>query len=68
MLATLKAVYEMLKNACEAHSYRKSADGEESKKYQEEIARLQKENKALLAEQDEAMKIIEEMADFLEKH
>ena len=68
MLVALKAVYEMLKNACEAHAARKSADGDEWKKYKEEIARLQKENKALLDEQAQAITLINEMADFLEKH
>ena len=68
MLVALKAVYEMLKNACEAHAARKSADGDEGKKYKGEIATLKKENAELLAEQAKAIKIIEEMADYLEKH
>tara|TARA_Y100000310_G_C20443372_1_gene697179 strand:+ start:486 stop:719 length:234 start_codon:yes stop_codon:yes gene_type:complete len=77
MLVALKAVYEMLKTACEAHTARKSAEkeafrkfaaGDEGKKYKEEIATLKKENAELLAEQAKAIKMIEEMADYLEKH
>ena len=68
MLVALKAVYEMFKSACEAHSYRKTSDGGELARLKEEVDRLQKENKALLAEQAQAIIMIEEMADYLEKH
>ena len=68
MLVALKAGYEMFKSACEAHSYRKTSDGGELAKLKEEVDRLQKENKALLAEQVEAMRMITEMANYLDKH
>ena len=65
MLAALKAVYEILKGACEE---RKSADTEELVKYRKDIADLKKANEELLAEQATAMAMIEEMAQYLEKH
>ena len=68
MLVALKAVCDMLKSACEAHSYRRTSDGGELSRLKEEVNRLKKENKDLLAEQAEAIIMIEAMADFLEKH
>ena len=68
MLVALKAVYEMLKSACEAHSYRRTSDGGELALLKEEVNRLHNENQDLLAEQAEAIIMIEAMADFLEKH
>ena len=61
MLGALKAVYDMLKVACEGYTTRKSADAKE-------IADLRKANEELLAEQATAMTMIEEMAQYLEKH
>ena len=68
MLVALKAVCDMLKSACEAHSYRRTSDGGELSRLKEEVNRLKKENKDLLAEQAEAIIMIESLADFLEKH
>ena len=68
MLAALKVVYDTLKVACERYTTRKSVDEEELVKYRKEIADLRKANEELLAEQATAMAMIEEMAQYLEKH
>ena len=68
MLAALKVVYDTLKVACERYTTRKSVDEEELVKYRKEIADLRKANEELLAEQATAMTMIEEMAQYLEKH
>ena len=68
MLAALKIVYDTLKVACERYTTRKSVDEEELVKYRKEIADLRKANEELLAEQATAMTMIEEMAQYLEKH
>ena len=75
MLGALKAVYDMFKIACESYTTRKSADAEviaDLRKAREEIVKenkgLVKENKELLDEQTKAIAMIEEMADYLEKH
>ena len=68
MLAALKVVYDTLKVACERYTTRKSVDEKELVKYRKEIADLRKANEELLAEQATAMTMIEEMAQYLEKH
>ena len=61
MLGALKAVYDMFKGTCESYAARKTADAKE-------IADLRNANEKLVAEQATAMAMIEEMAQYLEKH
>ena len=68
MLGALKVVYDMLKVACEKYTTRKSADEEELANQKKEIAGLRNANEKLVAEQATAMAMIEEMAQYLEKH
>jgi len=68
MLGALKAVYDMLKVACENYATRKSADVKEIADLRKAREEIVKENKQLLDEQTKAIAMIEEMADYLEKH
>jgi len=68
MLGALKAVYDMLKVACEGYATRKSADAKEIADLRKAREEIVKENKELLDEQTKAMAMIEEMANYLEKH
>ena len=68
MLNALKAVYAMLKTACESHDVKRLANEKDIKKYQADIASLRKENDMLIAEQDEAIKTIAEITNLLNKY
>ena len=68
MLNALKTVCEMLKLACVRYDAKQSAHTDELKKYKEEVMSLRKENATLEAEQVEAMRMITEMANYLDKH
>jgi len=68
MLAALKAVYEMLRTACEGHAAKESADKEELKNHKVEIAALKKANEELEAEHNKAIVMIEEIANYLDTH
>jgi len=61
MLGALQTLYETLKATFGGYTTRKVADAEE-------IVALKKENEVLLAEQAEAVVMIEEMAKYLQKH
>ena len=68
MLAALKAFYEMLKISAGKYAAREEINDDEVNKYKEEIATLKKENGQLMAEQIEAIAMIDDMAKYLKKN
>jgi len=68
MLAALKAFYEMLKISVDKYAARKETNGDEVKKYKEEIVALKKENEKLMAEQIEAIAMIDDMTEYVKKN
>ena len=68
MLGALKAVYDMLNEASESYTIWKSAVAKEIADLRKAREEIVKENKELLDEQTKAMAMIEEMANYLEKH
>ena len=68
MLAALKAFYEMLKISVDKYAARKEINDDEVKKYKEEIATLKKENGKLVAEQTEAIAMIDDMTEYVKKN
>lgn len=68
MLDLLKTVVEMVKTVITKHANTSSTNDAKVKELKLQIMALEKRNKALVAEQNEALEILKEIASYLEQH